>query len=259
MNRGSRSNFCQQGITTLTAGLLSMLLGIGCALAQSLSNEHLDSALRAHVYNGHVNYPALASDARFLAHLEYIKNLDTERLASKEQRLSFWINAYNALAIKGILDGGSPSSFFGRIGYFSGASYLVAGREINLYDLERKVLIPLGEPRVHFAINCASFSCPLLSSGSYEAARLDEQLDIAARTFINDEHKNHFDQGEKVAYLSKIFDWFPDDFGGSEPAILSYVAAFVADPALAEALRAGGWRVKYLDYDWSLNGIPPTS
>ena len=68
---------------------------------------------------------------------------------------------------------------------------------------------------------------------------------------------NRFDRDAKVAYLSKIFDWYEKDFGGGETGLLAYVRQYVADPGLAAALDAGGWRVEYLTYDWSLNGVAP--
>lgn len=86
---------------------------------------------------------------------------------SHSEALVYWINAYNTLAIKGILDGRSPRTLLGKYSYFKKAKYRVGGKRINLYDLERKVIIPMGEPRIHFAINCASQSCPKLLSRAY--------------------------------------------------------------------------------------------
>ena len=152
----------------------------------------------------------------------------------------------------------SPSSFFGRIGYFKNAKYEVGGRSLNLYDLEREVIIPMGEPRIHFAIVCASASCPVLRPEAYVAGTLDAQLDEAARRFINDPTRNRFDPDTRVAHLSKIFDWFTGDFEIDGGGVLDYVARYVQDPALAESLRGDGWSVQHLPYDWSLNGKAPT-
>ena len=253
-----------RSIFSLATFLPELMLATAICLATinsagAVSHELLDKALHARVQEGRVNYPQLAADSNYHAYVSLLKSTDAEQIANREEALSFWINAYNALAIKGILDGSSPSSFFGRIGYFSGAVYEVGGREINLYDLERKVLIPMGEPRIHFAINCASLSCPILQSSSYMATTLNQQLDQAARRFINDTDRNRFDRSTKVAHLSKIFDWFDDEFSGDdgEAGILRYVAQYIADQALAKDLLAGNWRIEHLEYDWSLNGIPP--
>lgn len=219
-------------------------------------HEPFHRVLVDHVDNGRVDYADIARDPRFDEYLSALASTDPG-LNGRDERLAYWINAYNAFAIEGILDGASPSSFFGRIGYFRTRSYTAGGERINLYDLEHDVLIPVGEPRIHFAIVCASMSCPELRSEAYTAAKLDSQLDTQARNFINDETKNRFDREAKVAHLSKIFDWFEEDFVEHSGSVLDYVARYVNDPRLAKELESGTYVVRYLDYDWSLNGIPP--
>ena len=233
------------------------LLIVAPAKADATRHQALNTVVAEHVDAGWVDYPAIASDQRFTDYLKTIEALDAQTLADPNERLSFWINAYNALAIKGILDGNSPSSFFGRIAYFGGATYSVGGKTLNLYDLEHDMIIPAGEPRSHFAINCASKSCPALRSNAYVGDTLNQDLDHAAREFVNNTALNRFERAAKVAYLSKIFDWYSDEFGKDEQGVLTYIAGFVADDGLAVQLRAGDWRIEYLDYDWSLNGIAP--
>lgn len=247
--------------TLLPAAALACFVAVSASPAKADDRFHrpFDKLLKANVIDGHVNYPAFVADAGFAQYLKKLGETDAQDLPSRAERLAFWINAYNAFAIKGILDGGSPSSFFGRIGYFTGATYTVANREINLYDIEHVQLIPLGEPRVHFAINCASVSCPPLRSESYSPATLAQQLDVAATAFINDAARNTFDTGAKVARVSKIFDWYDDEFGADPAGILNYIAGYVSDPKLADDLRSGQWTIEFLDYDWSLNGTPPSS
>ena len=238
----------------LLAGALAVCLPV---LANGAPHGDLDAALRANVKDGFVMYPGLAGNEAYKRYVVWLTSVNAATFTTMEARLAFWINAYNALAIKGILDGGSPSSWFGRIGYFKNTIYDVGGRNISLYDLEHEVLRPLGEPRIHFALNCASKSCPVLRSEAYRPAELEAQLDDAARVFVNDQSRNQLDRGEKLARLSKIFDWFEEDFGNGEQAILNYVANYVGDASLAAELRSGGWRVEYLDYDWTLNGQAP--
>ena len=243
--------------------LLSLLLGlvVTTSVVASTSGLHqrFDEVLATYVSNGSVNYAGIASDPRLNEYLNRLATTDPQQLSDPKERLAYWINAYNAFAIKGIIDGGSPSSFFGRIGYFKNRTYRAGGEDINLYDLERDVLIPMNEPRIHFAIVCASMSCPLLISEAYTAEKLDQQLETNAREFINDERKNRFDRQAKVAHLSKIFDWFDKDFEKHSGSVLRYVAQYVDDPELAAALERGDYRVKHLPYDWSLNGTPPAS
>ncbi|MEE9233769.1 MAG: DUF547 domain-containing protein [Nitrospirales bacterium] len=146
----------------------------------------------------------------------------------------------------------------GKYQFFISQNYSVGGATINLFDLERKILIPdFHEPRIHFAIVCASRSCPLLRSEAFSPTRLEIQLDDGAQRFINDPRRNHFDQEQKIAYLSKIFDWFTEDFEAKSGSLIKYIAQYVSDSQLAQDLRVTTYQVEFLDYDWRLNGSPP--
>ena len=245
----------------ITPGLMIWLiigLSPGLATVQAGNpriHDDFNEILAANVADGFVNYPGIAADPRFGS---YVKRLEEPLPAdsSRDEQLAFYINAYNALAIKGILDGYSPSSLLGRYKYFKSVEYDVGGQTMDLYDLERKVILPFGEPRIHFAIVCASASCPALRSEAYTAEQLDAQLDDQARRFINDSSKNIIEPGDRSLRLSKIFDWFPDDFSSHSGSVQKYVAQYVGEPAVAAALQADEYRVKFLKYDWSLNGTP---
>jgi hypothetical protein len=222
------------------------------------SHALFKQVLESHVRDGVVDYPAIQADGRLVAYLAQLERVAPQGFATRNQQLAFWINAYNAFAIKGILDHYSPATYLGRYRYFIGRDYRVGGATINLYDLERQVLIKqFQEPLIHFAIVCASASCPKLPPWAYQPNRLDRQLDVSARAFINDPTRNRFDRKQKIASLSKIFDWFERDFSAAAGSVLAYVARYVDDPALAKELAQPGYRVEFLDYDWSLNGIPP--
>ena len=253
------SRFCDRRFCVFAIVLVwAIAFNLQSAFAQETSqHQPFDTVLMDTVHDGRVNYPAIASSPGFSAYIEYLANADPKAFNSKEEELAFWINAYNALAIQGILNGKSPSTFFGRIGYFKNAEFDVAGKSMNLYDLERDVIIPLGEPRIHFAIVCASYSCPMLRSEAYTAERLEEQLETNTRQFINDPERNRFDRERKVAELSKIFDWFTEDFEKPAGSVLNYVANYVDDSELASELRSGEYKLKFLKYNWSLNGTPP--
>ena len=221
------------------------------------SHRAFDDIVRAHAENGHVNYPDIQVDRRFTQYLDQLDRVDPNGL-TKDDRLALWINAYNAYAIKGILEGYSPSTAVGRYHYFIGRNYRIGGEAINLYDLERTILIAqFREPRIHFAIVCASASCPKLQPWAYEGAQLNQQLEQVAREFINDASRNRFDRTKKIANLSKIFDWFTEDFEAQDGSLLRYVAQYVADPELAHDLTTTPYRIEFLDYDWSLNGPAP--
>lgn len=220
------------------------------------SQDQWESVLSAHVRDGAVDYPGIQDDVRFLPYVALLERVDPNQLSTDDRR-AFWINAYNAFAVKGIVDHYSPMTLWGRYRYFIGREYQVCGRAMNLYDLERSILIAqFHEPLMHFAIVCASASCPKLQSWAYQGYKLDRQLDQAARAFINDPARNRFDRGHKVASLSMIFKWFESDFSGGG-SVLAYIARYVDDPELAKELMQPGYRIEYLDYDWSLNGVAP--
>jgi len=221
-----------------------------------IDHSDFDAILKASVDKGYVDYPRIAADPRFPAYIQSLAGPLPDD-AGRDEQLAFYINAYNALAIRGILDGLSPSSLLGRYRYFKGTDYDVGGRRMNLYDLERDVIIPYGEPRIHFAIVCASASCPPLRAEAYTADQLDAQLEDQARQFIGDTSKNLFEAEKRTARLSKIFDWYPEDFASHSGSVQQYVAQYVTDADIAAALRAQEYRIRYLKYDWSLNGIEP--
>jgi hypothetical protein len=227
---------------------------------ESFTHQTFNQALLAHVKNGVVDYPSFAHDSNFKRYINLLEHLAPQQLPTPNHRLVFWINAYNAFAIKGILDGYSPSSLTGRYTFFVGRTYVVGGESLNLYDLEQRLLIPdFKEPRIHFAIVCASQSCPKLQSAAYTPESLDQQLTTSARQFINDPTRNRFDRDHRIAYLSKIFDWFSEDFMNHSGSLPKYIAQFVSNPDLANDLRHNAYTIKFLDYDWSLNGVPPLS
>lgn len=224
------------------------------ATAAAVDPAPFDALLRAHVDAGHVDYPAFQAAPGFRAYVAELAR--PVQLAGRADELAYYINAYNALAIAGILEGLSPSSAIGRQRFFRFRDWPLAGRSITLHDLEHEVLRPLGEPRIHFAIVCASRSCPFLRSEAYVPSRLDAQLDAQARAFVNDPFRNRFDKATKTAQLSEIFKWFDEDFRAAG-SVQKYLARYVADADVARVLAADGYRIEWIAYDWGLNGTPP--
>lgn len=223
-----------------------------------VSHQAWDRIVQSYVHDGQVDYPAIQASSQLDGYLGEINRIDPVKLPSKQHQLAFWINVYNAFAVKGILDHYSPMTLWGRYRYFIGRDYRVGGTAINLYDLEREVLIEqFHEPLMHFAIVCASTSCPKLQPWAYQPDQLDRQLAHAAREFINDPTRNRFDRQQRTASLSMIFQWFETDFADAAGSVLAYIARYVDNPDLAKELTQPGYRIEYLDYDWGLNGIPP--
>jgi hypothetical protein len=223
-----------------------------------LDIDALDEALSCHVHAGRVDYPGLARSAAFA---RYVAGIGRVRRggATDAEWLAFLINAYNALAIRAVLDGLSPSSLPGRLRFFLLRRHRIAGRNRTLYGLEHDELMAMGEPRIHFAIVCASASCPPLRPAAYRPATLPALLDEDARQFVNDPRRNRFDPAAGIARLSRIFRWYRGDFGAGTGALQAWLAGYAADPEVADRLAAGAFRIEYLRYDWSLNGTPPHS
>ena len=236
---------------TLTSGLVHAMIPDE---AYEYPTTRFTQVLSQSVVDGHVNYAFLAESDQLEAYWHYVSSENVDRFESEEETLAFYINAYNALSIKGILKGRSPKNYFGKIRFFYSDKYDIAGERINLYNFEHKVIRPLGEPRIHFALVCSANSCPKLRPEAYTAATLDRQLDENTIEFINDQSKNWFDTEEKVAHLSKIFDWFTEDFTADGLSLQQYIAQYVSDDKVAALLREDAFKIKYNKYDWGLNG-----
>lgn len=175
-------------------------------------------------------------------------------------RLAFWINLYNARTVAVVLDAYPVKSILdidlsepGVKGPWKAVLLTVEGRGLSLDAIENDILRPgFKDPRIHFALNCASLGCPGLQPVPFTAANADSLMDAAARAFVNSPRGAAFEDG--VLQLSSLFEWYRDDFGKDEKAVLQYLARF-ARPDLAERLRKHRGRIEYR-YDWSLNAAP---
>ncbi|KHE92403.1 MAG: DUF547 domain-containing protein [Candidatus Scalindua rubra] len=245
--------------------ILMLVLTIVQGLAVEVSASEKDSpdAIFDRILNryvsedGLVDYKGLKKDNEIKKYIEYLSDTDPRSLPSDKHRMAFWINVYNAFVIKGVLEeypiksvrdvGWLPDSFFKR------KKFEIKLGEITLQVLENeKLREAFREPRIHFAINCASMSCPKLLTEAYKAEKLEEQLEAQAVSFINDRSRNYLDRENSVLYLSHIFKWYRGDFLKRAERIEDYVAGYL-NPVDAEFVRNNTTTVKYLDYDWNLN------
>lgn len=214
--------------------------------------ELLDSAVK----EGQVDYPAFAASDEFRAMIGALGDASLPRTASDDETLAAYINAYNALSIQGIVDGFSPTTVWSRLKFFKRREYRVFSRSLTLYELEHNYIIAAGDARIHFAIVCASQSCPPLKSTLYRGETLDAQLDSVTRAFINDTGENAFDVEQREARVSRLFKWYDDEFAASAGSLAQFLARYVSDPAVRDSLLNEAWSFDYRDYDWSLNGTP---
>lgn len=236
------------------------------------------AVLGAHLADARVDYARLQANRAGLDQVvaSFGAVLGRDELSwTRAERMAFWINAYNAFTLRSIVDHypirGSWPSFYPKNsirqidGVFTGRKWSAAGRSLTLDDIEHMVLrAEFEDPRIHFAINCASLGCPPLASEPYVAARLDAQLDAAATRYLASDRGLVLDGG--TLRLSKIFRWFGRDFvarfasagpagrSDTDRALLAVVATY-GPPAAQAAARRPGARLASLDYDWSLNDL----
>ena len=240
------------------------------ALAQGFEHAHKawDALLKKHVLlldggkASQLRYAELAKERVALkSYLDALSAVKPEEFNawSKPQRMAFLINAYNAFTaekiltrypnIKSIWDFGK---LFGNP--FKDDFFSLLGRRMTLDGIEHETLRKPGaydEPRLHFAVNCAAIGCPLLREEAYVPERLEAQLEEQARRFLSDRSRNRLAGGRLE--LSKIFDWFKEDFGVRERFFAKY-ATQLADGAEQQKLIADGKApISHLDYDWTLN------
>lgn len=205
-----------------------------------------DKLLQSHVSSaGMVDYAAIGKDPEFAKYLQQLSATQPSTAWSVNDRKAFWINTYNAFTIRLILDHPGVKSIKDISSPWKTEFFSIGGVKMDLDHVEHTELRKnLKDPRIHFGIVCASFSCPQLWNHAYTAAALDNQLDDAARRFINDPLRNKI-TGHKVE-LSKIFDWFNGDFTEDGP-LIAFVNKYAKAPIPKDA------KVDYLDYDWRLN------
>jgi hypothetical protein len=129
----------------------------------------------------------------------------------------------------------------------------VGGKTYSLSQIEHEVLRSMGEPRIHFAIVCASRGCPRLLNRAYTADRLEQQLSENARDFLAKSSNFQYDVGAKTIKISSIMDWFATDFGKTSAEQLKYLSPYLPDQVARKLASSGAARVSYLEYDWSLN------
>jgi Protein of unknown function, DUF547 len=187
---------------------------------------------------------------------------------AKAERQAFLINAYNAFTVELILTRYPDLKSIKDLGSLLSSPWkpkwiALLGTQVSLDDIEHAMLRKRGDyddPRIHFAVNCASIGCPALREEAFVAARLDAQMDEQTLRFMSDRTRNRYNVQRGRLELSKIFDWYGDDFrlGHRGVAALPAFAASYADqladaPADRARIRAGGVDIAYTDYDWALN------
>jgi hypothetical protein len=269
-------------VVFLTFALLAVSVALG---AGEVDHSGYDAFLKEHVRDGLVDYRAVKKDMSALeAYLKALADSSESHYStwSRDARMAFWINAYNAVAVYAVAanypvePGGAdpkrkvPENSIMQIkDVFDTAYVKLAGRPVTLDQIEHEILRKeFGDPRIHFALVPASVGGPLLSGDAYLAETVDEQLERDAVRFVNQYDKVRVNKTQARLYASEIFDWYAEDFkvgDGEAPewlggykkktrGFISFIAPRV-DGLTRAAIQKANLRVTYLDYDWSLNEL----
>lgn len=226
--------------------LIIVLLLSFSAKSQNFNHSSWNTLLQKHVSNdGHVNYKTFKSDNKALSN--YIKSLGAhapQNSWTKEENLAYWINAYNALTVDLILRNYPIKSIKNIKNPWDQKLWELGDIRYNLSDIEHEILRKMDEPRIHFAIVCASVSCPKLSNEAYSSKNLNHQLTKATKDFLSDSERNFI--SKDTLELSKIFQWFSKDFKQNGD-LIDFLNLYTNIQISAKA------KINYKDYNWNLN------
>ena len=178
-----------------------------------------------------------------------------ELFDSPQSEMAYHINTYNALAMHGVIEEGIPNgftNFFSRAAFFKFRDVVIGGRVTNLYDYENDIIRPLGEPRVHFVLNCMVKDCPRLPQTPFYAATLGQSLEKATTEFFANKKHFYVDDKREQVFVSEILDFYTEDFVASGKAkdLLQYINPYLVDPIPQH------YALRFIDYDWRINAQP---
>ena len=224
--------------------IITLLIVCSKSLGQSVDYKNYSQFLKKYVSeSGNVSYDKIKKSELEDITDQFLSNPPAKSW-SREDKLAYYINVYNAFTIKSVVDNYPVKSIKDIAGVWDKAYIKINKIVYSLGDIENKVLRKMDEPRIHFAINCASFSCPKMSNNFYNPDKIEAQLEAAATAFINDKNKNIISVSE--AKVSMIFNWFEGDFK-KNGSIIGFLNKF------SNAKIDKKTKIKFLDYNWSLN------
>ena len=226
--------------------IYSLLLCFCTVSAQKIDHSKWTEILQLYVAeNGDVNYKKMQKNRdTFKVYLNDLASNPPKDSWSNSEIKAYWINAYNAFTVQLVLDNYPIKSIKDISEPWGQMFFKIGGKSMSLNTIEHEILRPMGDPRIHFAIVCASESCPKLLNYAYESETLNDQLDQAAKEFINDASKNSLTASEIT--ISKIFKWFKSDFPKGDDFI-SYLNNYSIVKLFPET------KINYQNYNWFLN------
>jgi hypothetical protein len=226
--------------------LFVLLFAVIISSAQTVNHSLWQTLLENHVSSdGNVNYKALKSNSSQLnTYINQLSKSTPSERSSKEEKLAYWINAYNALTIDLILRNYPVKSIKEINNPWKQRLWEFGKNNYNLDEIEHEILRNMNEPRIHFAIVCASYSCPKLQNEAFTAEKLDQQLTKATKEFLADTNRNQI--SENSIKISKIFDWFSKDFT-KNGSLIDFLNLYT------EVNISPNAKKRYKDYNWALN------
>ncbi len=237
-------------IYRILAIALVMIVG-ACQLNAHNPNDlfyfEVDQFFKKYVDNGKVDYASIKEDPALLDKL--VEDIAAFELHDIRLDFPFYVNAYNILVIKQVVDHYLISSPMGVTGFFDQTTFKVAGKEMTLNDLENKVIRPTyQDARIHFALVCAAISCPKLYAEGFKPENFNRMLSRNTTEAMNDPTFIRVKADEKLVEISKIFEWYKEDFGESDFDLINFINRY-----RKEAIPKD-YSVGYYEYDWKLNG-----
>jgi hypothetical protein len=203
---------------------------------------------------GEVDFRALSRNRGDLdAFLDYVARISPrsapDSFPGREAKLAYYINAYNALAMFNVIDSDFPENLnsWRKIRFFGFRRFAVGGERMSLYTLENDVIRPLGDERVHFALNCMVVSCPRLPRVAFTPDKLDRQLDDEARRFFAETRNLQILPDRKLARVSTILKFYTEDFLAKSSTLITYINLY------APARIPEDFTIEFMDYDWTVN------
>lgn len=247
------------------------------------SHASYEALLARHVQGGRIDYAGWhrseddrTSLDRYLAALAaFSPDNAPERFPDENDALAYWMYAYNAFVIKAVLDRWplesvtdvqAPVEFVQGLGFFYTLHFTAGGRSFSLHELEHeKIIDHFGDPRAHFVLVCASASCPVVRPKLPKGEGLDAFLEQAAVDFVSDRRNVEVDHEAGEVVLSKIFEWYEDDFVGevrrrglpTQRGVLAYISLVAPERVQRELATASDYTLRFRAYDWSINAAEP--
>jgi hypothetical protein len=253
----------ERAAKTISA-VLSLALLSGCATnlpaprgpsaGPVAAEESWARVLARHVDDlGRIDFAGIAEAPEDLdAYVSYVGSVSPisrpDAFPTREAKLAYYLNAYNALAMFGIVQSGIPESLAKmKFRFFYRNRFVMGGERFSLYRLENSIVRKMLDPRIHFALNCMVRGCPQLPGVPFEAARLDTQLDAATRLFFSEDRNVDLRPDARTVRFNEILRFYTKDFLAASPSLIAYANQYRTEKI------PGDWKVEFIPYDWMVN------